>query len=236
MNRRHGSQELLLAELAQLRLDARDALRGESQNTIKVVADPILQRYAIEQDWDCALRPEQRTWLTAYAGIVSIVRFAAYFPGDFATQAAASLARGKYCATDEWAIVESVSKPRMSFSVELFGAPLPGTPAGFLVACSPDDRGPEFHPEPITLLREFLIRTTDELDPGFVEIAYEHLATACESGELDNSSLSKAVTAQLNLPLELLRRAHADSLRITQEIRSEQIGCISRPSGAQSTC
>lgn len=202
----------LIAYLEEARADELRDEGGVPSGTITVSLNLDHRHVAVREEWLDELDDEQRIWLTAFAGVCAVLRYAARFPASEFSSEVRRIAQARNARISEWNYFDTVDHEDVWFEVELLGAPGETSPGGYLLMDVPHGLSELAVPEPIAILRKYLLNHFDPDVERACALAFETLASFAGRGELRAEDLGDQITLQLDAPMKIMRVLEAAEL------------------------
>lgn len=195
----------LLAVLKEAREEEHSAEGGVPTGTVTVSLDLDERQVAIREEWLFEIDDEQRAWLTVFAGVCSVLRYAARFPAIEFSSTVRRISQGRAARITDWTHCEEVDHEDVWFEVEILGAPSQMAPGGYLLMSVPDDLTEMQMLEPVAFLRTYLLNHHDPKVAFASSLAFETLASLAGRGELRALALDDGLALQIETPAAVMR-------------------------------
>ncbi|MGB0872457.1 MAG: hypothetical protein ACPGWS_09465 [Solirubrobacterales bacterium] len=163
----------------------------------------------ISERWIGEQSPERKQWLSVYAGIITCVRFAAFFQPEHANPIVVALTHAAVEASRTWALVPVGSEPfetDIELVVELVHARPAGLEGDFLSVRMPEDLEPRDAIDAAVVLRDHLCGTRSGPIPGVATAGYNVIGSAATNRLFDATSIEDQIVAPL-LAMQVLERS-----------------------------
>lgn len=204
-NQRPEPDEFVLDQLTQYRA-INDAIHSDKPPTLKLKITLDLEEniYAIDEEWCSDVSETDRAWLTAFAGVSSIMRFAAYLPPEVQREAINKLAAGTEWLIDTWFSADGAHWDDAIYEVEVYRLAHRQAAPAYVTASAPDGLTIAEVGEPIALLRRYLLAHSNPRVARACKAAYEKLSK-CHDPLIGDTSGKARVDAQILIPRDILR-------------------------------
>ncbi len=162
----------------------------------------------VSEGWIGEPSPERKQWLSVYAGIITCVRFAAFFEPEHANPIVVALTHAAVEASRDWELVPVGSEPfetDIALVVELVHARPAGLEGGFLSVRMPEGLEPRDAIDAAVILRDHLCGTRNGPIPGVATAGYNVIGSAATNGLFDAAAIEDQIVAPL-LAMQVLER------------------------------